>query len=55
VNANRSPTAERDIACHPERLVDKLDPDRKVAVFSDGTEMPFDLFLGVPRHRAPPS
>jgi hypothetical protein len=36
VNANRSPTAERDIAWHPERLVDKLDPDRKVAVFSDG-------------------
>ena len=24
-----------------------------VATFSDGTEMPFDLFLGVPVHRAP--
>jgi sulfide:quinone oxidoreductase len=24
-----------------------------VAVLDDGTELPFDLFLGVPRHRAP--
>lgn len=45
--------AERDIAWHPERLVDRLDPDRKAAVFSDGSEMPFDLFLGVPRHTVP--
>ncbi len=46
--------AERGIAWHPDRLIDKLDPGRKVAVFSDGTEMPFDLFLGVPRHTVPP-
>jgi sulfide:quinone oxidoreductase len=46
--------AERNIAWHPERLVHRLDPDRKVAVFSDGEEMAFDLFLGVPRHRVPP-
>ena len=46
--------AERGIAWHPDRLVDRLDPGRKVAVFSDGTEMPFDLFLGVPRHKVPP-
>jgi sulfide:quinone oxidoreductase len=30
-----------------------LDPDRRVAVLSDGTELPYDLFLGVPVHRAP--
>jgi sulfide:quinone oxidoreductase len=46
--------AERGIAWHPDRLVDRLDPGRKVAVFSDGTEMPYDLFLGVPRHTVPP-
>ena len=46
--------SERGIAWHPGRLIDKLDPDRKVAVFNDGTEMPFDLFLGVPRHKVPP-
>lgn len=45
---------ERGIAWYPERLVQRLDPVRKVAVFSDGTEMSFDLFLGVPRHLAPP-
>jgi len=45
--------AERGIEWHPERLVRQIDPARNVAVFSDGTEMPFDLFLGVPVHRAP--
>jgi sulfide:quinone oxidoreductase len=45
--------AERGIAWHPERLVERLDSDRRCAVLSDGTRMPFDLFLGVPRHRVP--
>ncbi|HEY2793382.1 MAG TPA: FAD-dependent oxidoreductase [Micromonosporaceae bacterium] len=45
--------AERGIEWHPERLVRALDPDRHVAQLSDGTEMAYDLFLGVPVHRAP--
>ena len=45
--------AERGIEWHPNHLVRELDPSRKVARFDDGTEMPFDLFLGVPVHRAP--
>jgi sulfide:quinone oxidoreductase len=45
--------AERDIEWVPERIVTALDPDRKVAVCSDGSEIPYDLFLGVPVHRAP--
>jgi sulfide:quinone oxidoreductase len=45
--------AERGIAWFPERLVRALDPQRRVAVLADGDEMPFDLFLGVPVHRAP--
>lgn len=45
--------AERGINWHPERLVRSLSPDH-VAVFSDGTEMPYDLFLGVPAHKVPP-
>ena len=45
--------AERGIAWHPEQLVTALDPDRRVAVCADGTELPFDLFLGVPVHRVP--
>ena len=30
-----------------------LDPARKVAVLGDGTEMPYELFLGIPVHRVP--
>ena len=45
--------AERGIDWVPERLVRGLDAARKVAQLSDGTEMPYDLFLGIPVHRAP--
>ena len=45
--------AERGISWHPDRLVRGLDADRKVALLSDGSELPYDLFLGVPVHRAP--
>jgi sulfide:quinone oxidoreductase len=45
--------AERGIGWYPERLVRALDPGRKVALLSDGSELPYDLFLGVPVHRAP--
>ena len=30
-----------------------LDADRHVALLSDGRELPFDLYLGVPKHQAP--
>lgn len=45
--------AERGIDWHGERAVRSLDPARKVAMLSDGSEMPYDLFLGVPLHRGP--
>ena len=45
--------AERGISWHPERLIKSLNPEKRVAVLSEGAEMPYDLFLGVPRHRAP--
>ncbi len=45
--------AERNITFVRQRRVASLDGSRSVAVLDDGTEMPFDLFLGVPRHRAP--
>jgi sulfide:quinone oxidoreductase len=45
--------AERGIEWHPGQGVAALDPDRNVAELSDGTEMPYDLFLGIPVHRAP--
>ena len=45
--------AEHGIEFISGRRVAALDAGRSVAVLDDGTEMPFDLFLGVPKHRAP--
>jgi sulfide:quinone oxidoreductase len=45
--------AERDIRFVPGRPVAALDHARNVVVLDDGAELPFDLFLGVPKHRAP--
>ncbi len=45
--------AERGIEFVPGLRVSSLDPARRVAVLDDGSEMPYDLFLGVPKHRAP--
>jgi sulfide:quinone oxidoreductase len=45
--------AERGITWVPGRRVASLDGSRGVAVLDDDSELPFDLFLGVPRHRAP--
>jgi sulfide:quinone oxidoreductase len=45
--------AERGIEFIPGRRVSSVDVERRVAVLDDGAEMPYDLFLGVPVHRAP--
>ncbi|MBM4427115.1 MAG: NAD(P)/FAD-dependent oxidoreductase [Chloroflexi bacterium] len=45
--------SERGISFVPNRLVRSLDASRRVAVLDDGSEMPYDLFLGVPKHRVP--
>ncbi len=45
--------AERGIAFVAGRRVSSLDPARGVAVLDDGAELAYDLFLGVPKHRAP--
>ena len=45
--------AERKIAFMPNLEVASLNLQRRVAVLDDGTELPYDLFLGVPKHRAP--
>src|SRR4029077_2862971 len=45
--------AERGIRFVKDSLVKALDPGRKVAVLSDGAELPYELFLGVPVHRVP--
>jgi sulfide:quinone oxidoreductase len=45
--------AERNITYIPNRLVSALDPVRRVAVLDDERELPYDLFLGVPKHGVP--
>ncbi len=45
--------AEREIAFIPNRLVSALDPTRHVVILDDESEVPYDLFLGIPRHRVP--
>jgi sulfide:quinone oxidoreductase len=45
--------AERDITFMAEREVKSVDATRRIAVTDDGQQHPYDLFLGVPVHRAP--
>jgi sulfide:quinone oxidoreductase len=45
--------AERGIRFIKDNLVQALDPARKVATLTDGTELPYELFLGIPVHRVP--
>jgi sulfide:quinone oxidoreductase len=45
--------ARRDITLITGHRVSALDPARSTALLDDGSELPFDLFLGVPKHRAP--
>lgn len=45
--------SERGISFVPNRRVRSLDSARRVAVLDDQSEMPYDLFLGVPKHRVP--
>jgi sulfide:quinone oxidoreductase len=44
---------ERNIKFIAKHVVKSIDPSRRVAVLDDETEMPFDLFLGIPKHQVP--
>jgi len=44
----------RGIEYWPQSLVTHLDPGTKTAHVADGRTLSYDLFLGVPVHRAPP-
>lgn len=45
---------ERKIRFTPGHKIASVDNSRQLAVLDDGTEMAFDLFMGVPKHRVPP-
>ncbi|HEY3614556.1 MAG TPA: FAD-dependent oxidoreductase [Gaiellales bacterium] len=44
---------ERGIRLISNAKVSALDLERRVVVLDDDSELPYDLFLGVPKHRAP--
>lgn len=44
---------ERNIEFIPNHKVTRIDGNKKVAVLDDETELPFDLFLGIPKHVVP--
>jgi len=44
---------ERNIKFIPEAVVRSIDPARRIAILDEGQELPFDLFLGIPKHVAP--
>ena len=45
--------AERGITFVPNRRVRSLDPARRVVILDDESELSYDLFLGIPKHRVP--
>jgi sulfide:quinone oxidoreductase len=45
--------AERNISFIPKHVVKAIDPSQNMAILDDATQMPFDLFLGIPKHRVP--
>jgi sulfide:quinone oxidoreductase len=44
---------DRHISFIAKHVVKAIDPSRHVAILDDETEMSFDLFLGIPKHRVP--
>src|SRR5204863_45298 len=42
--------AERGISFNPNRALKSVDPALQVALFDDGSEMPYDLLFGIPVH-----
>ena len=49
----REALAARDIEERPQTLVTSIDPATRTAHLADGGTLPYDLFVGIPKHRAP--
>jgi len=49
----RDGLADRGIEERAETLVTSIDPATQTAQLSSGDTLPYDLFVGIPRHRAP--
>ncbi len=44
---------KKNIRYIPENMVGSIEPAKQLAILDDGTELPFDLFLGIPEHCVP--
>ena len=51
--AARAPSPSATSPSCPASRIASLDAARRVTVLDDGDELPYDLFFGVPKHRAP--
>jgi sulfide:quinone oxidoreductase len=49
----RDALAARDIEELPQQLVTSIDPATRTAQLASGETLPYDLFVGIPVHRAP--
>jgi sulfide:quinone oxidoreductase len=49
----RDGLAERGIEERPQEVVTSIDPAKKEARLASGETLPYDLFIGIPVHRAP--
>jgi sulfide:quinone oxidoreductase len=49
----RDGLADRGIEERPEQLVTSIDPAKREARLATGETLPYDLFIGIPVHRAP--
>ena len=49
----RDGLAARGIAELPQHLVTSIDPSTRTAHLANGDALPYDLFVGIPKHRAP--
>jgi len=49
----RDGLAERGVEELPQRLVTGIDPTTRTAQLASGETLPYDLFVGIPVHRAP--
>jgi sulfide:quinone oxidoreductase len=49
----RDGLATRGITELPQHLVTRIDPSTRTAQLANGETLPYDLFVGIPKHRAP--
>lgn len=52
-NAVKQMVEQKGVLYYPEHVIEKVDPSSKNLVFSNGTEVKYDMLIYVPPHKAP--